>query len=335
MKKSILVCAILLLSASGYTECPTADLSGDCFVGLADLAIMASQWMTEGIRDIGVVFVDIPGGTFQMGDSFDPEGMSDELPVHIVTLSSFKMSKYEITNQQYCDYLNSAYPAQIKEVGGIIYASSDSSNSYPYCDMHSYDSDSQIDFSGGVFTVRSKGGRSMINDPVVLVSWYGAKAFCDYYGYRLPTEAQWEYAARGGLAGKRFPWGDTITHSQAIYYSSSSYSYDISPTRGHHPAWNDGIYPYTSPVGTFTANGYGLHDMASNVWEWCSDWYSEDYYSISPRTNPTGPATGSYRVIRGGSWRTNAYTCRVANRFSGTPYHRYSTYGFRVCLDLN
>jgi len=278
------------------------------------------------------IMVTIPAGTFQMGDSF-AEGSSNELPVHTVTLSSFKMSKYEITNAQYAEFLNSAYPSQIKEVGGVIYATSDTGNSYPYCDMHSYDSDSQVDFSGGVFTVRNKDGRDMSNDPVVEVSWYGANAFCDFYGYNLPTEAQWEYAARGGLSGNRFPWGDTITHSQANYYSSSSYSYDTSPTRGYHPTWNDGIYPYTSPVGSFAANGYGLHDMAGNVWEWCSDWYGD--YSPDPKTNPTGPTTGSYRVIRGGSWINAADNCRVANRNNNNPNNRSGDVGFRVCLDLN
>ena len=358
MRTSILVCMILLLSTSGHAECPTADLSGDCKVGLADLAIMAiqwmmegepnmpllydmaSQWMAEGIQDI--VFVDIPGGTFQMGDSFDPEGNLDELPVHTVTLSSFRMSKYEITNQQYCDYLNSAYPTQIKEVAGRIFATSDTSNSYPYCYIHSYSSYIQIDFSGGVFTVRSKSGRSMVNDPVVEVTWYGAKAFCDYYGYRLPTEAEWEYAARGGLAGRRFPWGDTINHNYANYAANgSAWTYDTSPytTYTYHPTWNDGIYPYTSPVGSFSINGYGLHDMAGNVWEWCSDWWSGGYYSSSPNTNPTGPVTGFDRVIRGSSWCINASHCRVANRryyniYIGPGYRDFDI-GFRVCLDLN
>ena len=286
----------------------------------------------DGSGPAGVVFVTIPSGTFQMGDSFS-EGYSGELPVHAVTLSSFKMSKYEITNAQFAEFLNSAYPAQIKEVGGIIYAASDTGNSYPYFNTRTASSYSQIDFSGGVFTVLSKAGRNMSNDPVVEVSWYGANAFCDYYGYNLPAETQWEYAARGGLSGKRFPWGDTITHSQANYYSSSSYSYDTSPTRGYHPTWNDGIYPYTSPVGSFAANGYGLHDMAGNVWEWCSDWYGD--YSPDPKTNPTGPTTGSYRVIRGGSWINAADNCRVANRNNNNPNNRSGDVGFRVCLDLN
>ncbi len=281
--------------------------------------------LTVTVQATTPTMVYIPSGTFQMGNSFHPEGDWDEVPVHTVTLSSFWMSKYEITNGQYCGFLNSAYPAQIKEDGGIIYASSDSGNSYPYCFL------SQIDFSGGVFTVRSKGGRSMINDPVVQVSWYGAKAFCDYYGYRLPTEAQWEYAARGGYSGRRFPWGNTITHSQANYDSSSSQSYDISPTRGYHPTWNDGIYPYTSPVGSFAANGYGLHDMTGNVWEWCSDWIGS-YLSI-PQTNPTGPTTGSDRVRRGGDWRHVSYWARVANRGRRSPDFTVNILGFRVCLD--
>ena len=335
MKRSILVCVILLLTTSGHAVCPTADLTGDCHVGLADLAVMASQWMTTGTPDpAGMVLVDIPGGTFQMGDSFN-EGGSEELPVHTETLSPFRMSKDQVTNAQYAEYLNAAdADGLIKVSGWVVYAALDSSNSEPYLDTHSADSDSQIDYTG-TFTVRSKSGRDMSNDPVVGVGWYGAKAFCDYYGYRLPTEAEWEYAARGGLSGNRLPWGDTITHSQANYYSSSSYSYDISPTRGFHPTWNDGIYPYTSPVGSFAANGYGLHDMTGNVWEWCADWYSSSYYSISSGTNPTGPTTGSYRVIRGGSWHSYAYFCRVAYRDFYYPYYRNTYIGFRVCLDLN
>lgn len=214
--------------------------------------------------------------------------------------------------------------------------------------------------AGSVFSVRTKGGRSMVNDPMVRVSWYGAVAYCNWRshqegrqpcynlstwtcdfsknGYRLPTEAQWEYAARGGLSGRRFPWGNTITHSQANYYSRSEYSpglsptpYDISPTRGCHPTWDDGIYPYTSPVGSFAPNGYGLYDMTGNVWEWCNDWH--DDYSSSPQTNPTGPTSGTYRVLRGGCWYYGAGYCRVASRGSLGPGVRSdSRVGFRVSL---
>lgn len=278
-----------------------------------------------------MVYETIPAGTFQMGDSFS-EGYSDELPVHTVTLSSFKMSKCEITNSQYAEFLNSVYPSQIKEVEGAIYAVSDTSNSYPYFSTYSANVNSSIRFSGGVFTLISKGGRTMANDPVITVSWYGAKAFCDYYGLRLPTEAEWEYAARGGLAGSRFPWGDTIAHDQANYLSSSSYSYDISITRGYHPIWYTPSY-YTAPVGSFPGNGYGLHDMASNVREWCADWYNSNYYFTSTSNNPTGPTTGSSHVNRGGSWASNAKNCRTAKREGDYPDTRSSYIGFRVCLD--
>ncbi len=149
---------------------------------------------------------------------------------------------------------------------------------------------------------------------------------------RLPRTR--EEAARGGLSGKRFPWGDTISHSQANYYSDASYSYDISPTRGYHPAYQNGDYPYTSPVGSFAPNGYGLYDMAGNVWEWCWDWWGDSNYSTSPGTDPKGPSTGSYpyRVLRGGCWVSYAWRCRAALRDSRPPGDANDITGFRSVL---
>lgn len=379
-KTSSILISLVVIAFSGnfaLAECPSADLTGDCSVDYADFAVMASQWLTRyDYNDLADMvnqwlatdpcapddMAYIPSGGFEMGDHF-AESDSAELPVHTVTLDAFYMGKYEVTNGQYCAFLNSAYPSQLKVVSGVVYASSDSSNSYPYCDTHSADVGSQIDFSGTLFSVRTKPevhGRDMSDDPMVEVSWYGAASYCNWRsgeedkescynlstwecdfsknGYRLPTEAEWEYAARGGLSGRRFPLGDTITHSQANYISYWSedipfYPYDMSRTEGYHPTWNDGIYPYTSPAGSFSANGYGLYDVAGNVWEWCNDWHSSTYYSSSPPNNPTGPTSGTYRVLRGGNWYAYAIRCRVACRpnYSAPDYREYSR-GFRIVL---
>jgi formylglycine-generating enzyme required for sulfatase activity len=139
---------------------------------------------------------------------------------------------------------------------------------------------------------------------------------CNYLatGYRLPTNTEWEYAARGGLSDKRFPWGDTIQHSQANYRSSESYPYDTNPTRGYHPTYETDGPPYTSPAGAFAANGYGLYDMAGNVFEWCDD------------------TLGSYRLIRGGSWDYNAFSARCGYSYWVNPEYADNNYGFRaVC----
>ena len=351
-RRSVFVCIILLLGLPGFAQCPFADLTADCFVDLVDFAVIADNWMVEAdmssLFDLaghwltgvsgpqGMMFVTIPGGTFQMGDSFY-EGLTDERPVHTVTISTFKMSKYEVTNAQYAEYLNGANTnGTIKVAGGIVYAMSDESNNYPYFDTHGYDPDSQIGYSGGVFSVKTKGNRGMSNDPVVEVSWYGATAFCDYYGYRLPTEAEWEYAARGGEHNPyyRFPWGDTISHNQANYDSIASRSYDISSTNGYHPSFDDGIWPYTAPVGSLMPNGYDLYNMAGNVEEWCNDWYGSVYYTNSPQYNPQGPVNRSKRVIRGGGWYYHAYYCRIAYRHKNLPISRYSDIGFRPILGL-
>jgi len=363
MKKifAVSLCVCFITSGFAFADCPSADLTGDCFVDFEDFALMANQWLTTD-PCVPDDMTYIPDGNFVMGDHFS-EGWSVELPLHAVLLDAFFMSKFETTNSQYCDYLNDANSLGLIEVrSGVVYASPGGTD--PYCDTHSADSHSQIDYNdvSGTFSVRTKDGRDMSDAPMVQVSWYGSVAYCNWrsseegyencynlstwecdfskHGYRLATEAEWEYAARGGLSGKRFPWSDpNISHSQANYYSywqgdSPYYPYDVNPTEGFHPTWNDGIYPYTAPGGTFSPNGYGLYDMAGNVWEWCNDWYDSNYYDVSPYENPKGPASGTGRVLRGGGWSCFAGLCRVARRGSSGPDFRSFGIGFRIVLDL-
>lgn len=331
-------------------NCENADADTDFDVDLADFAAFQRVFGTA-TPPPGMVL--IPPGEFLMGDYHD--GMSESLPLHAVYVDAFYMNAYEVTNQQYAEALNWAWAegGLISVANGVVYRD-DGSTSFRYCDTTTSSSHSLITWNGTNFGVTS--GKE--NHPMVNVSWYGSVAYCNWRGgmegrplcydlstwtcnfgaggYRLPTEAEWEKAARGGTPGHRFPWSDTdtIQHARANYYSWSGYWFDTSPTRGYHPTFNTGVVPYTGPVGYFAPNGYGLYDMAGNVIEWCHDRYDPTYYSISPYSNPQGPPSGFYRVYRGGGWDTWPIACCVARRYYLTPVGGTYQNGFRYVVGI-
>jgi formylglycine-generating enzyme required for sulfatase activity len=263
----------------------------------------------------------IPQGTFLMGSSTaEPNRDSDETQHVVMLTKDYRMSKYPITNTQYAEFLNhvrvgsSGAKAGIQGGETLIGASS---GGYDW-GLHYADN-------------RWEPAAGYANHPVIYVSWYGAKAYAEWAGGDLPTEAQWERAARGGVENMPFGIGNgkVLTGEMANFYGYYPYDFD----RGG--AYNDpsGIYVgHTTEVGSYSAyaNAYGLYDMHGNVWEWCLDqWNGSDNYASLPSENPVG-TVGSFRVLRGGYWLNHARSCRSACRGSSYPDDRNYSVGFRV-----
>ncbi len=260
---------------------PTETLEAESDDKKQDISIPSKKQTTQPdfiIGKDGVKMGLVPAGEFMMG-SLEGKGYENEYPQHVVCLDAFYIDIYEVTNAKYKQFMNSTGYKTPK-----------------YWD--------NPDFNAP-------------NQPVVGISQNDAKAYANWAGKRLPTEAEWEKAARGGLIGKDYPWGDTLTHNNANYDGV-----------GVGDEW-DG----PSPVGSFAPNGYGLYDMAGNVWEWCADWYLCDYYANSPKLNPKGPDSGSTRAIRGGSWDDIvADDLRVSCRIDDDPDNADIYVGFRCVL---
>ena len=232
----------------------------------------------------GSAMVRIPAGEFLMGSE---SGYPNERPVHRVFVEAFALAQYPVTNAQYERF--------VRETGHRVPYLDD-----PRAEADNWDREQR----------RYPAGHEQ--HPVVLISWHDAQAYCEWAGGRLPTEAEWEKAARGGLDGKLYPWGDEIDPSLANYDN------------------RDG----TTTVGSYPSNGYSLYDMAGNVWEWVADWYDTSYYSRSPHRNPQGPEKGTVRVLRGGAWLLFPQFCRVAYRFRNSPDFRFNLIGFRLARPL-
>lgn len=341
---------------------------------MAVVGLPFSTLRAESLTD-GMVL--IPAGSFEMGDHHgfvDPKHGGDEVPLHTVRLDSFRMAVHDVTTREYCGFLNDCMASRKVEVrAGGVYLTGKCDL---LCDTRGSSPSSEIGWDGSRFSVLDK----KEDHPMVCVRWHGAAAYCNWLsvkrglpvcynavtwdcdfnksGFRLPTEAEWEYAARGGRKDPycRFPWGDDADPKKANVPES-----DHPFRAGQRPAapppayraaagppgqaWRTGALPQTTPVGFFNgklqrkadfgwpgdqatyqtsdgANGYGLHDMCGNVWQWCTEWYERNYYAYAPAENPPGPAEGSpmpdgkpYRCMRGGSWFNGEFGHgRVSNR---------------------
>jgi sulfatase modifying factor 1 len=312
----------LTVTASPYTVADPARITG----ASRFYRIMVMRAAPTTPTDM----VLIPEGPFVMGDAFKEVGK--ELPLHTNQISAFYMDQNDVTIEKW-------------------------STVYQWAANNGYS------FAGNAAAKAS-------NHPVQSISWYDCARWCNarsemegrtpaYYtdsthtnifrsgntalknsgvvwraGYRLPTEAEWEKAARGGVAGMRFPWGNTINETQANYFSGSrgadDLPYDLSDT-GWNPIYRQGwVQPYTNPVGAFPANGYGLYDMAGNIAQWC--WDRDTLYSSANQTDPQGGTIGSFRMVRGGSYTDNAQACQASSRTSARPDSGAQTIGFRTVL---
>jgi len=273
----------------------------------------------------------IPAGSFTMGNCMDPnEGDSDELPLHTVYVSAFYMDKYDVTKALWDD----VYQWATNHGYNFLYPGSGKAANHPVQTIDWYDAAKWCNarsekegktpayYESAAQTTVYRSGQVAVDN-----SWVKWNV-----GYRLPTEAEWEKAARGGASGWRFPWGNTISWSQANYSASpDAYVWDVSPTSGFHPTFAVGDYPYTSPVGYFAPNGYGVYDMAGNIWQWCWDCYGG--YSSGSQTDPRGPTSGPGRIIRGGGWEDFVFYCRTADRDNyGAENEAGFDYGFRSVL---
>lgn len=282
----------------------------------------------------------IPGGEFVMGTDGDYGFKADgEGPAHTVELPPYYIDATCVTNEQFNAFVNATgYKTDSERFGWsfVFCGHLDSGKASRYAraalDRRVLGSEWWCRVDGATWR-HPEGPGSNIKQrwqhPVVQVSWNDAAAYAAWAGKRLPTEAEWECAARGGLAQKKFPWGDELEpggrHMMNVWQG-------IFPARNTE---EDGHYG-PAPVKSYKPNGYGLYQMTGNVWEWCHDWFDATYYARSERSNPSGPTIGERRVMRGGSYLCHASYCnryRTDARSSNTPDSATTNLGFRCVRD--
>ena len=257
--------------------------------------LFADDWTSQGpiefsAKKDGAPMIVIPAGSFPMGvPDGDRDGGRDEYPRHEVFVDTFAIDKFEVTN--------GLYLAFVKSTGHRVPQNPKNPT------RNLWQGDSITD--------------SLVDRPVINVDWFDADAYCTWAGKRLPTEAEWEKAAKG-TSDRRFPWGN------------------VEPTAKHLNYNQRWIGEKTlMPVGSYEAgkSPFGVYDVAGNVWEWVNDWYDAQYYEKSPRKNPQGPKTGSKKVIRGAGWQNETPTVRIFTRVESDPTVRNESTGFRCAAD--
>jgi len=259
----------------------------------------------------------IPRGTFMMGDA---DGQDMEKPVHAVEVSSFYMDKYEVTLEDYGKFVDATkYVTDAEKNGGsIIYDGKDFKKTEGV--------NWRFDALGNPHTEEEK------NQPVTHLSWNDASAYAEWAGKRLPTEAEWEYAARGGEKGDKFAWGvDPLSKEVVANVSDESY---IKVVKWPYFEEYDDGFTLASPVGSFAPNAFGLYDMAGNAWEWCADYFDETYYNRSTKKNPLNNIPNERRVMRGNSWDGRPGMMRASRRTGDIQSNSYVDTGFRCVKDV-
>lgn len=315
-RKSALIMLVLDCSSSLGSQFSTVKTQANNFIGTLagygnddgfssiDISLMDTDIFAELEKD---EMIYVKGGTFTMGATSEQgtsDPYNDEYPTHQVTLSDFYIGKYEVT-QQLWEYVmkysgTCADGSTMSAYASDVWLGSNPSSTYGV---------------GNYYPAYYVSWEDIVNIFIPRLNKITGKTF------RLPTEAEWEYAARGGNKSKGYKYSGSNTIGEVAWYTVNAY--DVGSSSSNYG---------THQVGTKSPNELGIYDMSGNVWEWCSDWYSSSYYSSSPSTNPTGPSSGSNRVLRGGSWGYDAQYCRVSHRGGNDPDYRLSGSGFRLVL---